>query len=61
MIISEKQIMQLITIASEYVKTIELMIQQEIAKGKPKERIIYIENIIKTIEDQQSEELKKIE
>lgn len=61
MIISEKQIMQLMEIASDYQNKIELMIEKEIAQGDAKSVANNIANLLLIIRNQQSEKTKVID
>lgn len=61
MIISEKQIMQLIKIAEDYVYKIAIMISNGTAYGEPEKLMLNINQLLYDIREQQSEELKVIE
>ncbi len=61
MIISEKQVMQLINVAAENVHKIEIMISMALATGSPEIVREQINKLLVDIRNQQSEELKVIE
>lgn len=61
MIISEKQIMQLIRVAEDYIEKIAIMISNNFAAGEPEKLMISIHKLLYDIREQQSEELKVIE
>ena len=61
MIISEKQIMQLIAVAKDYESTINTLIMNDMASGSPKKHAAHIRQLLIDITNQQSEELKVIE
>lgn len=60
MIISERQIMQLIAIASDYSNIIDLMIQRGQASGSPEETSRNIRALLLEIRSQQSHDLREI-
>jgi len=59
--ISEKQIMQLIEIAKDYMNKIQYMIGEDMTTGDAKGLLININNLLCAIRIQQSDELKDIE
>lgn len=61
MVINEKQIMQLMDIASDYAAKIEMMIKAEITVGTPRIVLSNIKNLLWQITSQQSDKLKVIE
>lgn len=60
MMISEKQIMQLIKVAEDYVLKIGIMNMNGMAAGEPEQLMININRLIYDIREQQSEEPKEI-
>ena len=61
MIITEKQIMQLIKAAESYIQTIEVMISYGLASGDPQGAMRSINDLLCEIKAQQSDELKEME
>jgi len=61
MIISEKQIMQLIAFSHGYLDLISLIVQMKISMNAPDEIRQEITNLLNQVIRQQSEELKVIE
>ncbi len=61
MIISEKQVIQLIKCAEGYANTIVQLIASEMTTGNPKELLHSINTLLYQIAEQQSDELKVIE
>jgi hypothetical protein len=59
--ISEKQIMQLIEIARDYMVKIQFMIENDIATGDASGLVSNINTLLVEIRTQQSDELKEIE
>ena len=60
MIISEKQVMKLMTIASEYTDLMANFYSQGRSDGHAWERCQAVCKFLRAIEDQQSEELKEV-
>jgi hypothetical protein len=61
MIISEKQIMQLMNIASSHIELVSLIISKGITMNWPQEIRDQAENLLRAIANQQSEEPRVIE
>ena len=61
MLISEKQIMSLITIADEYIKTIMKLKEYGISNQYGDDQVKAVSYLLDKINSQQSEDLKEIE